>query len=322
MTDGQRGWRLAAALLTLATAACGGESGSARRFLSIGTAGTGGVYYPLGGALASRLSVADSRHRYTAEVTGGSVENVNRIATGEMDLGFAMAITVYEGYHGGQDFPRPLAMLRIVAPLYANVTHVLVPRRSAVRSPADLRGRRVSVGSPGSGTEQLARQLLEAYGIAYGDVHVRYLSFRESADALRDGALDAAIFSVGYPASAVLEATTTGDARLVPLDSAAVARLVGQYPYYSAGVIPAGAYPRLDRDLPTLAVMNWIVGTETLDSSVVRHLLRMLRDERDALIRVNEIARQIDLDALRRAPIPLHAAADQWLAEQRGGSRR
>ncbi len=145
---------------------------------------------------------------------------------------------------------------------------------------------------------------------------MRYLSFRESADALRDGAIDAAIFSVGYPASAVLEVTTTGDARLLPLDSAIVEKLVAQYPYYSAGVIPAGAYPRVDGDLPTLVVMNWIVGTETLDSSVVRHLLRILRDERAALIRVNDIARQIDLHALRRAPIPLHAAADRWLAEQ------
>ncbi len=303
---------VAAILATCSVSACGRAPGTGR-FLSIGTAGTGGVYYPLGGALASRLSAADSTRRFTAEVTGGSVENVNRVARGEMDLGFAMAITVYEAYHGGQDFPRPLGDLRIVAPLYPNLTHILVPARAALRSVADLRNRRVSVGSPGSGTEQLARQLLEAYGIDYDDIDARYLSFRESADALRDGAIDAAIFSVGYPASAVLEATTTGGVRLLPVDAAGLAALVARYPYYTRSAIPAGTYPGVAQDVPTLAVMNWIVGTERLDAGVVRRLLDILRDERAGLVRVSEIARQIDLGALERAPIPLHPATAAWL---------
>lgn len=293
--------------------ACAGD-GARRTFLSIGTAGTGGLYYPLGGALASRLSAADTARRYTAEVTGGSVENVNRVAKGEMDLGFSMAVTAYEAYTGGTDFPHPVTQLRIVAPLYPNVTHILVPRRSTVRSLADLRGRRISVGSPGSGTEQLARQLLDAYSIAYDDIDVRYLSFRESADALRDGAIDGAIFSVGYPASAVLEVTTTGHARVLPVDSAALAALVGTYPYYAASVIPRGAYPGVERDVPTLSVMNWIVSTDALDPNVVQRVLEILRDQRDAMVRVSEIANQIDLEALRSAPIPLHATAERWLA--------
>lgn len=290
--------------LLLAGCSTGGGSGS---FLSIGTGGTGGIYYPLGGALASLMSAADSAHRYTAEVTGGSVENVNRIESGEMDMGFAMATAVYQGYRGGS--------LRILAPLYPNVTHVLIPRTSTAQSLGDLRGQKVSVGSAGSGTEQLSRQVLEAYGIAYDDIDVRYLSFRESADALRDGAIDAAIISVGYPASAVLEATTTGGARLLPVDSSHVALLAARYPYYMRGVIPAGSYPGVDTDIPTVALMNWIVGTERLDGDVVRHLLDVLRSRRDRLTQVNAIARQIDLTGLDRAPIPLHIAAERWLAE-------
>ncbi len=116
----------------------------------MGTAGTGGIYYPLGGAIASRLSLADSNHRYTAEVTGGSVENVNRIANGEMDFGFAMAPAVFEAYTGGRDFAEALDHLRVIAPLYPNLTHVLVPKNSDATSIADLRGRRVSVGAPAS----------------------------------------------------------------------------------------------------------------------------------------------------------------------------
>lgn len=300
-------------LVSFLAACASQEADGSRRFLSLGTGGTGGIYYPLGGAIASRLSIADPEHQYTAEVTGGSVENVNRVAKGEMDLGFTIATTVHEAYTGGRDFAAPLAQLRIVAPLYPNVTHVLVPGNSPATSLADLRGRRVSVGAPGSGTEQHARQLLEAYGISYEDIDVRYLSFRESANALRDRAIDAAIFSVGYPASSVLEITTTGAARILPIDSLHRQRLIERYPYYAAGTIPANSYPGVETDIPTVAVMNWLVATEALDSSVVRYLLDILRDERKHLAQVNAIANQIRLDALRAAPIPLHSEASRWL---------
>jgi len=310
---------IAALVVGSATAfmSCGSEqTDGSRRFLSLGTAGTGGIYYPLGGAIASRLSVADPDHQYTAEVTGGSVENVNRVVNGEMDFGFSMATTVYEAYAGGSDYPEPLETLRIIAPLYPNVTHVLVSRSSHASSIADLAGQRVSVGSPGSGTEQLARQVLEAYDIGYEDIETRYLSFSESANALRDGAIDAALISVGYPAAAVLEATTTGDARILQIDSSTQRLLAGRYPYYMPGMIPAGTYPGVATDIPTVAVMNWIVATEALDGSVVRLLLNILRDQRDQLVQVNAIANQIHVEALRSAPIPLHPAAAAWLEEQ------
>jgi TRAP transporter TAXI family solute receptor len=306
-----------AALVAIATSCGGGDAGGGRRFLSLGTAGTGGIYYPLGGAIASRMSVADSVHQYTAEVTGGSVENVNRVIGGEMDLGFSMATTVYEAYTGGRDFAEPLERLRIVAPLYPNVTHVLVSRGSDAQSVADLVGRRVSVGSPGSGTEQLASQVLEAYGISYGDIDVRYLSFRESANALRDNAIDAALISVGYPAAAVLEATTTGGARLLPIDLAMQERLAERYPYYLSGTIPAGAYPGVEVDIPTVAVMNWIVGTAELEGAVVRHLLNVLEDQREQLIQVSAIANQIDLEALQTAPIQFRVSFLPFAAQSR-----
>ena len=301
--------------LVLLMAGCGERTGG-RRFLSIGTAGTGGIYYPLGGAIASRLSIGDPDRQYTAEVTGGSVENMNRVAHGEMDIGFSMATTVYEAFHGGAGFDEPLANLRVIAPLYANVVHVVVPDNSAAISVADFRGRRVSVGAPGSGTEQLAKQLLMAYGIAYEDANIRYLSFRESVNALRDGAIDGAIICVGYPASSVLEVTTTGVARLLPVDSVHAAIMSDTYPYYAAGSIPVGTYPRMDSDVPTVAVMNWVVAADSLDGAVVSRLLDVLRDDREDLIRVNAMAEQINLTLLRRAPIPLHSAAQAWLDGQ------
>jgi hypothetical protein len=281
-----------------------------RRFLSIGTAGTGGVYYPLGGALASRLSNLDSTRTWTAEVTGGSVENINRVLRGEIDIGFAISTSVHEAYEAGG------GRLRVIAPLYPNLTHVLVGARSGIASLEDARGRRVSVGSGGSGTEQVARHVLDAYGLDSTTYTTRFLSFSESAAALADGAIDAAIFSVGFPASAVLEATTTGAARLLAIDSARAAALAQRYPYYQSGVIPAGAYPGLTTPLETVAAMNWLVARDDLDDDVVITVLNVLRDDRDALQRSVEIAGQVDLSRLRHAPIPLHEAAREWLARQ------
>ncbi len=299
-------------VVSLASCQPGGD-GAGRRFLSVGTGGTGGVYYPLGGALASRLSLADSNHQYTAEVTGGSVENVNRIAAGEMDLGFSMANTMHQAYNGEGDYAAPLTQIRAVAPLYPNVIHLVVPKNSSATGLADLRGGRVSVGSPGSGTEMASRELLAASGISYDDIDVRYLSFRESSDALRDRAIDAAIIAAGYPTSAVLEAVTSAGARLLPISSQAVSDLVEQRSYYGLGEIPAGAYPSVDVAVPTVVVMNWLVAAADLDASIVDLVLNTLRDERSSLERVHNIARQIDLTVMREEPpIPLHSAAARW----------
>lgn len=309
---------VAALAAVTTTLGCGGGEGGTRRFLSVGTGGTGGIYYPLGGALANRLSLADSSRQYTAEVTGGSVENVNRILAGQIDLGFALGVTAYEAHNGGTDFPTPSPDLVIVAPLYPNETHVLVAGSSKARSLADVRGMRVSVGAAGSGTEQISRQLLEVYGLGYDDIQPRYLSFTESSAALRDGAIDVAIMSVGIPAAAVLEATTTGDVRLLPIEPAKLAEMRQIYPYYSEGVIPAGAYPGVDEAIPTVAMMNWVVARKQLDDDVVSTLLNILGPGRVSLEQVHDMAKQIDLARLADAPIPLHAATQAYL----GGNRQ
>lgn len=299
-------------------AGAGSSTGGGRveEFMSLGTAGTAGIYYPLGGAIASRLSIADPVRQYTAEVSGGSVENVNRLASGQMDLAMSIASTAYEAQRGVGDFTRPISGLRAIAPLYANLTHILVPASSRARSVADFAGFRVSVGAAGSGTEQLARHLLEGYGLTYDDIEPRYLSFAESSSALRDGAIDAAIISVGYPAAAVLEASTTADMRLLPVDVAVLDAMLEQHPYYSADEIPAGAYPGVDETIPTLAVMNWVFSMESLDDDVVVTLLNIFADDRVSLEQVHDMARQIDLTRMARPPIPLHPAAERWLRQR------
>jgi TRAP transporter TAXI family solute receptor len=310
--------RIHCAWVALFAASLTGCGEGNREFLSLGTAGTGGVYYPIGGAIASRMSVTDSARQYTAEVTGGSVENVNRMGAGQMDLGIVMASTAYEAYRGEADFQQPISGLRAIAPLYPNVTHIVVPENSDGRTISDFRGMRVSVGSAGSGTEQSSRHVLLAHGLDYDDINPQYLTFSETSSALMDGAIGAGIFSVGFPAAAVLEVTTTSPMRLMGIEPEVIRQIEERYPYYSEGLIPAGAYRGMDQEVRTVVVMNWIVAMDTLDDDVVTTLLNLMQDDRVALEQVHEMAKQIDLRLMAASPIPLHPAAERWYAERFG----
>ena len=312
-----------AALAALTMAGLAACSGSApQEFLSLGTAGTGGIYYPLGGAIAARLSVRDTLRQYTAEVSGGSVENVNRLRERQTDLAFATGNTVYEAATGGQDYEQAVEELRILAPLYPNMTHIVVPRGSTANSLADLAGGTVSVGSPGSGTEQMSRQILDAYGLTYDDVTARYLSFNESATALKDGAIDAAIISVGYPAAAVLEATTTGGARLLPIEADRVEYLRQNYPYYVHGEIPAGTYSGMEGSVPTAGIMNWVIAMSDVPDDVVAGVVHLLTEDRAALAQVHEMVHQIEMATLLDAPIQLHRVTQEWVGANLAGGAR
>ncbi len=291
---------------------CSGDPSGAPSFFSLGTAGTGGIYYPLGGVIASLLTQADENQIFNAEVTGGAVENINRIRAGQMELAFATANTVYDAYFGSPEFNGTVPDLRVVAPLYPNPTHILVAEGSEAQSIEDFRGLRVSVGAPGSGTEQISKRILEAHGLTYQDVDVRYLSFNESASALRDRAIDAAIISVGYPAAAILEATATGGARLLPITPSRITQLIDLYPYFGRGEIPGGIYPGLDEPISTAIVLNWIVASETLPNNIVINVLNLIANDRQALENVSIMAREIDLAFLEDAPIPVHPGVEQW----------
>ena len=298
-------------------AAC--EAPAAGSHLSIGTGNTGGIYYPFGGALASRLSSEFPDRQFTAEVTAASVENVKRLAQDQIDLGFTISITAFQAYNGSADFPERVENLRIVAPLWPNPVNVLVGGNSDIESLNDLRGERVSVGSGGSGTEQVARELLEAHGMTYEDIQPFYLGFTETSAAIRDGSISAGFLEVAYPASAVLEATTTGNVRILPLQGPELQGFLAEWPVFFETVIPAGSYPGVTEEIPTIAELNWIVAREDLDGEIVRRILDLLQEEREQMMQVNPVVEQIDLQELRRAPIPLHPAAEAWVAERLTG---
>ncbi|MCH8506623.1 MAG: TAXI family TRAP transporter solute-binding subunit, partial [Ectothiorhodospiraceae bacterium] len=188
------------------------QSGFAQERLSIATGGTGGVYYPIGGGLAELINRHIDGYSAVAEVTGASVENMGLIFRGDSDLALVLADTAYQAYNGTGAFEgRQIENTRALASVYPNAVQLVTLAGSGVESVQDLKGKRVSVGAPGSGTELNARALLEANGLSYDDIRVQRLNFNETADALRDGDIDAGFWSVGPPTSSILNLATTRD---------------------------------------------------------------------------------------------------------------
>ncbi|MDX1568568.1 MAG: TAXI family TRAP transporter solute-binding subunit, partial [Longimicrobiales bacterium] len=143
-----------------------------------------------------------------------------------------------------------------------------------------------------------------------------------SSAGIRDGSLDAAVLEVAYPAAAVMEATTTGNAQLLPLEGPEIDTLLEEHPGFFRYTIPSGAYRGVDRDVQTIAELNWVIAPESLDGEIVTAVLEILQDERSRLVEVNDIVRQIEMERLLDPPIPLHPATEQWVqANLSGGAR-
>ena len=215
--------------------------------LSIATGGTGGVYFPYGGGLAEVISNHIDGASASAEVTGASVENVALIARGDSDIAIALADTVYGAYNGTGAFEgRQVGELRALASIYPNAVQIVTLADSGISSLDDLRGKRVSVGAPGSGTEVSAQTLLEANGITYDDFDEQRLNFNETADALRDGDIDAGFWSVGPPTSSILNLATTRDITLVPLSSDQIAAAIEVEATFAPYTLREGLYDGVD----------------------------------------------------------------------------
>ncbi len=314
--------RRALVLATLVALSCGGPTGPPVRRLSIATGGTGGVYYPYGGAIARVISTHVPGVDATAEVTAGTIDNLKLLGDGRADLGFALAASLAEAVNGTGPFadrgPMPL---RALAVLYANYTHLATFADSGIARLADLKGRVVSTGAPGSGTELIALRLLEAAGIDPArDLRRQSLGVAQSADALKDGKIHAFFWSGGLPTAAVLDLATTSSRplRLLPTDEV----LPALRARYGAGVyhrlvIPRGAYPRLDADVPVVGVFNVLVAHERLDAELAYQIVKALFEWKAELEAVHPEARALTLDtAVSGSPAPFHPGAVRYYRER------
>lgn len=285
--------------------------------LSIATGGTGGVYYPIGGGFAEMINNHIEGAQATAEVTGASVENMGLIMRGDADLALALADTVYQAYTGTDDFEgRQVENIRALASVYPNAVQLVTLAESDIKSIADLAGKRVSVGAPGSGTELNARALLEANGVSYSDFTPQRLNFNETADAIRDGDIDAGFWSVGPPTSSILNLAATRDIRLIGLSDEEVANAREEEEVFAPYELAAGMYDGMDEAVQTLGIPNVLVVNSDMDEELAYQLTQLLFENTDELIAVHPAANDTTVEfTMESTPVPLHPGALRYFEE-------
>ncbi len=257
-----------------------------QRFITIGTGGVTGVYYPTGQNICRLVNRDQATHgmRCNAESTGGSIFNLNSIDAGEMDFGVAQSDWQHHAFHGTDRFAEQGANpeLRSVFSLHPEPFTVLVRGESDIQSFEDIRGKRVNVGNPGSGQRGTVERLMDEYGWTMSDFTLASeLPSREQGQALCDNRIDVILFTVGHPSAAIQEPIATCGARIIPVTGPVVEQLVDATPYYFSATIPAGMYPGQDEDVQTFGVGATLVTSTRTSESAVYHLTRAVFENFD-----------------------------------------
>ena len=310
-------WLGIAALV--AGTALGGTAAAQQQFFRIGTGGTAGTYYPVGGILANAIS-QPPKLVLTAVASNGSVANVNSIMGGSLESGFSQADVAYWAFTGtGIWEGKPKAGdLRAIANLYPESIHLVARKGAGIKSVADLKGKRVSLDEPGSGTLVDARIILGAWGLKDSDVKAEYLKPNQAGDKMKDGAMDAFFFVGGFPAGAISELASTGSGiELVPIDGENAAKILSQHKFFATDAIPAGTYKGVDA-VKTISVgAQWVTSAKVPDEVVYEVVKGMWSDKaRGALDAGHAKGKMIRKEtALSGIGIPLHPGAEKFYKE-------
>jgi uncharacterized protein len=289
--------------------------------LSIATGNTGGVYYPYGGGLARVISQSIPRVDATAEVTAASVDNLKLIQLGKADIAFVLTDTLDDAIAGRGPFAKMPVKARTLAVLYPNYTQVATVEGKGINRLADLRGRVVSTGAPGSGTEVIAFRVLRAAGIDPDkDIRRQGLTVNASVDALKDGKIDAFFWSGGLPTASLLDlASTIGITAKLLSNDEVLPKLQEQFTpgLYFRLVIPKGTYPGVNYDSGSVGVANALVVKDTVSDELAYELTKVLFDRQSDLAAIHPEAKKLKLDtAVHGSPAPFHPGAIRYYEER------
>lgn len=288
-----------------------------RQRIVVATGGTGGVYYPYGGTLAEIINQHVPNVSCTAEVTGASVENVRLVARKEVTFALSMNDTVYQAYTGEGKFEgSQIEDLRTVFQMYPHVYHIVTLEKYPVRSLADLKGKKVSVGAPGSGTEYKTNLILPLLGVSYDDFRTYRLSFAENATQLKDGIIDVGIWDVAPPTSSIIDLSTTHDIRFIPFTEEEVAKVVAAYPFYGRITLKGNTYRNQADEILSVSVWNSVVCHKDAAEELVYQVTKAVFENRNVLINTHRIAEYTTVeDSANNSPIPIHPGALRYFKE-------
>jgi len=302
-------------VLSIVIVNCGRED---RVFFSITTGGVGGTYYPIGGALAQILRNNVPDVSTTAQTGNASVANCNLIRSHEIQSALTQNNVAYWAYTGTERFAdqKPAENLRAIASLYRETIQIVARKSAKISQISDMRGKRIIVGAPGSGTEIDARKILAAHGITYDDIKEDFLDFSGATQRLKDNQADAAFLTAGYPTSSVIDLSATANIVLVPIEADMIDKLMAESGYYTRATIPAGTYAGIDVDIPTVTLMAiWAVDADE-STDLVYKITKALWENRDDLEKVHDKCKEITFDtALDGLGVPLHPGAEKYYRE-------
>jgi TRAP transporter TAXI family solute receptor len=293
------------------------------KFISIGTGGVTGVYYPTGGAICRLVNAGRGEHgiRCSVESTGGSVYNANTIRNGELDMGVVQSDVQYNAMKGeGEEFSSqgPDENLRAVFSVHPEPFTVVARADAGIASFDDLKGKRVNVGNPGSGQRSTMEVIMDAKGWTMGDFSLASeLKSAEQSQALCDNKIDAMVFTVGHPSGSIQEATTTCDTVLVPVTGPEIDKLVEQYPYYAKATIPGGMYQGTDEDVETFGVKATFVSSSEVDEAVVYETVKAVFENFDQFKKLHPAFSDLEKEQMvtEAMSAPIHPGAEKYYKE-------
>ena len=292
-------------------------SASAADNLVLATGGTAGTYYPFGGAMAKIWNSKIKDMNVTAQTSGASAENVRLVNKKEVELALVQSDTLDFAFNATEAFKEPLKAMNAVAVLYPEIIQVVVGAASPIKSIADLKGKKVGVGAPGSGTEANFRQLLDAYGMKKEDVNAQFLSFSESAEAYKDKHIDAFIVTAGIPNAGIMDVATQNEIRILNIPADVAAKLTQKYPFLAAVKVPANTYKGQTAEVSTVAVNAVLICGSSLSEAMVYNLTKALFENQADLASAHAKGKELSLQyAVKGVSIPYHPGAVKYYKEK------
>lgn len=305
---------LAAGILTI-TALTSCTKPSNKNFI-LATGGTSGTYYPFGGAIASIWNENINGMNVTAQATGASAENLRLISKGDAEFAIVQNDVMDYAYNGSDMFTTKLENISTIGTLYPEVVQIAASKNSNIKSVADLKGKRVSIGDAGSGVEFNAKQILEGYGLTFDDIQKNNLSFKESAEGIQNGTLDACFVTAGVPNAALQELAFTKGLILIPVDGAEADAICATHSFYTKTVIQAGTYNGTDTDTPAMAIKATLAVNSKLDEDTVYEMTKTLFSNLDKLGAAHAKGKEVSAEsAVTGVSVPFHPGAAKYFEE-------
>ena len=305
------------ALLAAALILSGCSKSNAKKDYILATGGTSGTYYPFGGAIANIWNTKIANMNVTAQATGASAENLRLINKGEAEFGTVQNDVMDYAYNGTDMFAgEKLPNIMTIGTMYPEVVQIAVSEKSGIKSVADFKGKRISVGDAGSGVEFNAKQILEGYGLTFDDIKKSNLSFKESAEGIQNGTLDGCFITAGVPNSALQELAFTAGLILIPIEKDAADAICGKYGFYTYTTIPGGTYKGTDEDTPALAIKATLAVSSKLDEDTVYEMTKALFENLDELARGHAKGKEVSAtSAITGVSVPFHPGAKKYYKE-------